>query len=116
MDDRLKSALDFSNYNQTLNIQRKVLRDKLDLNLTYGHNGGIFKIDRSLISFVQILIDQGRERGVPMIDANNNPILIEDLLVFKDEILNRYFSACNEYFDEYEKLKKARTVQKLVDL
>ena len=30
MDDILKNALEFSNYNQTLNIQRKLLKDQLD--------------------------------------------------------------------------------------
>ena len=45
MDGRLKAALDFSNYRQTLTIQRKQLKEKIDAKMTYGHNGGIFKID-----------------------------------------------------------------------
>jgi hypothetical protein len=35
---------------------------------------------------------------------------------FRDEIFDRYFSASFEYMSEYEKIKKSRTVEKLVDL
>ena len=116
MEDQLKRALEFSNYRQTFSIQRKSLKEKIDAKLTYGHNGGIFKIDRGLITFVQMLIDQGRTSGVPLIDANENPILIEDLTSFKDEILDRYYTSTLEYFEQYQKLKKARSVDKFIDL
>ena len=35
---------------------------------------------------------------------------------FYDEIFSRYFEATNEYYIEYEKLKKARKVHKVLDL
>lgn len=116
MDALLAKALDFSNYKQTLVIQRKTLKEKVDAKLTFGYNGGIFKIERELISFVQFLISQGRETDVPMLDSNDNPVLIKDLSAFRDEILDRYFTVIYEYYEDYEKLKKSRTVEKLVDL
>jgi len=116
MDPRLEQALDFSNYNQTLSTKRRQLKEKVDAKLTYGHNGGIFKIDRTLIVFVQMLLDQGRTNDVPLLDSNENPILIEDLSVFKDEIIDRYFSSVYEYYGQYQDIKKSRTVKMLVDL
>jgi hypothetical protein len=116
MDERLKAALDFSNYRQTLAIQRKTLRERIEGKLTYGHSGGIFKIDRTLLAFVQMLIDQGRTENVPLIDQNENPILIPDLQQFRDEILDRYFSSTYEYYEEYEKIKSSRTVEKLLNI
>jgi hypothetical protein len=116
MDDQLKKALDFANYRQTFSIQRKTLKEKVDAKLTYGYNGGLFKIDRPLITFVQMLIDQGRTTGVPLIDSNDNPILVDDLPAFKDEILDRYYTATLEYFEQYQALKKSRSVDKLVNL
>lgn len=116
MDDQLKKALDFANYRQTFSIQRKTLKEKIDAKLTYGHNGGIFKIDRSLITFVQMLLDQGRTQGVPLIDANENPILIDNLETFRDEILDRYYTSTLEYFEQYQALKKSRSVEKLLNL
>ena len=116
MDERLKAALDFSNYRQTLAIQRKTLRERIEGKLTYGHSGGIFKIDRTLLAFVQMLIDQGRTENVPVIDQNENPILIPDLQQFRDEILDRYFTSTYEYHEEYEKIKTSRTVEKLLNI
>jgi len=114
MNENLKKALDFSNYQITLSNQRKTIREKTDAKLTFGSNGGIFKIDRSLIVFVQMLIDQGRKENVPLIDVNENPILISNLETFRDEILDRYFSTTLEYYNEYQTIKKSRTVEKLV--
>ncbi len=84
--------------------------------MTYGFNGGIFKINRELISFVQILLDKGRTAGVVLLDQNENPILIEDLLKFQEEILDRYITSTNEYLESFQKLKKSRSVEKLLDL
>ena len=116
MDEQLKKALEFSNYRQSFSIQRKTLREKIDAKLTYGYNGGVFKIDRSLISFVQMLVDNDRITDIPLLDANENPILVQDLVAFRDEILDRYFSSMLEYYDQYEKLKKSRSTEKLLDL
>jgi hypothetical protein len=114
MHEDLKNALDFANYRHTFAIQRKTLKEKIDARLTYGFNGGIFKIDRNLLTFVQVLESNGRTEGVVLLDANENPVLVDDLSSFKDEIFDRYFTATNEYFEEYQKLKKSRTVESLV--
>jgi len=116
MDTILEKALEFSNYRQSLSIQRKTLKEKMSAALTYASAGGIFKIDRELINFVQFLLDQGRESGIILIDENENPILIDDLNKFKNDILDRYFSATLEYYEKFEKIKSSRSVEKLLDL
>jgi len=116
MDERLRKALDFSNFRHTFSIQRKILKEKNEARLTYGYSGGIFKIDMSLITFVDMLINNGRKNDVPILDSNNNPILINDLEDFKNEILDRYFTSTLEYYKEYEKVKKTRSLEKLLEL
>lgn len=116
MDDRLKNALDFSNYRMTLAVQRKSLKEKMESKLSYGYNGGIFHIDMNLITFVQMLIDKEKILDVPILDQNQTPILIDNMNKFRDEIFDRYFSVTYEYLEEYEKIKKSRSVEKLVDL
>jgi len=116
MDEQFKQALEFSNYRQTFSVQRRLLKEKIDAKLTIGQNGGIFKIDRSLIAFVQMFIDQGRTENVPLIDDNENPIMIEDLEKFRDEIVDRYYDTTLEYYQEFQELKKSRSVEKLLDL
>jgi hypothetical protein len=116
MDDLLSKALNFSNYRNTLAAQRKILKEKIDAKLTYGHGGGLFKIDRELIVFVELLISMERIENIPLIDENGNPILVEDLIAFRNEILERYFTTVFEYYGEYKKITESRSVEKLLDL
>jgi hypothetical protein len=115
MQDQLKQALEFANYRQTFSIQRKILKEKIAAKLTLGYNGGLFHIDRILLTFVEMLLTKGRTNGVVLLDQNDNPILIEDLEVFRDECLDRYFEATNEYFEKNQNLKKSRSVEKLLE-
>ena len=116
MNDVLKKALEFSNYRQTLAIQRKTLKEKIAQDLTYGFGGGIFKIDRSLISFVQMLVDQGRIADIPLLDVNDVPVMIPDMEKFRDEIMDRYFSSLYNYYERDQEIRKSRSVEKLVGL
>jgi len=115
MQEEFKKALDFSNYRQTFSIQRKTLKENIEAKLTYGVNGGIFKIDRSLLNFVEMLISRSRAENVVLLDVNDTPILIENLVVFKEEIFDRYFTATLEYHEEYQKLKKSRSIESLLE-
>lgn len=116
MQEQLKLALDFSNYQQSFSIQKKTLKERTEAKLTYGFNGGIFNIDRTLLTFVEMMCDKGRTAGVVILDVNQNPILIDKLESFRDEIFSRYFEVTNEYFEQYQKIKKSRSVEKLLDL
>jgi hypothetical protein len=116
MEENLKRALDFANYRNTLSNQMSILKEKIDAKLTYGYNGGIFKIDIALISFVNSIIGQGRTQGVPMLDTNGIPVIVDDMEKFRDEITDRYFSSVLEYHEKYQEIKKSRTVEKMVDL
>jgi len=49
-----------------------------------------------------------------LLDSNENPILIENLETFRDDIFSRYFEVTNEYFQEFDKIKKSRSVEKLI--
>jgi hypothetical protein len=115
MQEQFKKALEFANYQQTFSIQRKTLKEKIEAKLTYGFNSGLFHIDQNLLTFVEILCTKGRTTGVVILDVNENPVLIDDLEKFKDEIFSRYFETTNEYFEEYQVLKKSRSVEKLLD-
>lgn len=116
MDSRLEKALSFSNYQKTLNVKKQVLKEKKDARSTFAFSGGIFKSDLALISFVQLCIDQNRSENIPFLDANENPILIVDLQIFRDELLANYFESTMEFYKEYEKIKKSRSIETIIDL
>jgi len=114
MSIRLNKALEFANYRVTLNNQSSALKAKTQSLLSYSINGGTFSIDLALITFCKQLLDQNISEVV-LLDEYENPIKVE-VESFYDEILSRYFEVTNDYYAEYEKLRKARKVHKILDL
>lgn len=115
MDERLEKALDFSNYMITLNNQKRVLKERFREQTMFYFNGGQFTVTKELMTFVNMLVDQGNDEDIVLVDDNETPILVKDLSEFQSEILDTYFTAANTYHAEYEKLKKNRSVEKLID-
>lgn len=114
MSTRLTKALEFANYRVTINNQQAQLKAKTQSLLSYSINGGTFTIDIPLITFCKQLLDQGQKQVV-LLDIYKNPIQIE-VESFYEEIQSRYFEVTNDYYAEYEKLRKARKVHKVLDL
>lgn len=115
MSNKLSKALEFANYRTALNLQHNNLKAKVETLLNYSINGGTFVISQELICFVELLIKKNYTSSV-LLDVYKNPIQIEDLEEFLDEILSRYFEAVNEYHADYTKLKQSRKVHKIIDI
>lgn len=113
MDERLEKALDFANFMVTLNNQKRSLREKYYTECIYYQNGGTFAINKALITFVKTLVDLGNNEQVILIDDNDLPVRIDNLKVFLDDIIDQYFIASNNYYNEYQLLKKNRSVEAL---
>tara|TARA_R110000803_G_scaffold166037_1_gene229395 strand:+ start:62 stop:409 length:348 start_codon:yes stop_codon:yes gene_type:complete len=110
----LTKALEFANYRVTLNNQQAQLKAKTQSLLSYSINGGTFTIDLILITFCKQLIDNSQTEVV-LLDIYNNPIKV-DVESFYEEIISRYYEVTNNYYAEYEKLRKSRKVHKVLDL
>jgi len=115
MDEKLQKALEFAKYRQTLHNQIKQVQLRAQNQLIYAKNGGAFTINRELICFFQYIISRSLSE-VAILDDNNMPILITDPKAFLDEITTRYFEVTNDYYNEYQKIKKSRNVKSIVDL
>ena len=115
MDERLKKALDFSNYMVALNNQKRLLTEKYQENLIHFYNGCQFTITKELINFVKLLLDNHQDDVAVLIDDNGIPTIVEDVQNFYNQIVDVYFESSNDYHAEYMKLKNQRSVEKLVD-
>lgn len=115
MDDKLKAALEFSNYRLTLNNQKQNLKQRMNTMLTIGYMSSLFTARLELLNFVKQLIDVGVERYI-FLDDNENPILVNNLEEFHNKLFSAYTEALNEYYVENEKLKKQRDTRGLVGL
>jgi hypothetical protein len=114
MDERVKKAIEFSNYRISLFNTKENIKTKVYTMLLHAENGGVFDIDRTLISFVKIVADLNKE-SVVLIDKNSNPIEITDINEFYKTIVDKYFQATNYYYSEYTKLRRARSVEMQFD-
>lgn len=109
IDERLEQAIVASKYRITLFTQKNNAKLKFLQASTYAKNGGVFKVDSSLISFVNTLLNQGLTESV-LIDSNNSPIFIEDLEAFASDVLDCYAKASNEYLADIKKLQATRKI------
>jgi hypothetical protein len=113
MDDRLQKALDHAHYKTTIAQQRENIKTRFQTALLYAHNGGIFTANSSLIGFVDALIQRGESEAI-LIDDKEKPVAVSDLSSFREQLFSIYFEATNEYFSEFERLRKARSVKAAV--
>ena len=90
----MKDILSRAKEHSKLKNQKRIIREFSKESLTIGKNGGLFIISPELISFVKILIDNGHKEHV-LFDINYNPILIDDLQDFFDDILGKFTEVSN---------------------
>jgi hypothetical protein len=106
---QLEQALSFSQYQTTLNQQRRLLKEKFESDTILAYAGGLFKITQEWLG--------GFDKDCKWIlDINNTPISIDS----PNELLNTakeiYLTAIAAYGEEYQKLRRQRSVRSLTDL
>jgi tRNA splicing endonuclease len=114
MDERLEKALEFANYRTTLSNQKRNIRSRMHVLQSVQYKSGSFVADEKTISFVDSLLRSDKNNAI-IIDTKENPIEIEDLQDFKDNLISAYTEASNEYKIQMDKIKKARNIKKIMD-
>lgn len=113
--ERLEKALDFSNTMQTFNLAKNNLKVKTQNLLSYSTNGGTFRVTQDLIGFVNFVVSSGKTETI-LLDKNDIPIKIEDTEKFLEDISSLYFEAVNEYYNDYQKLRSSRKIEKVLEI
>ena len=113
--ERLEKALEFSNTMQTFNLNKNNLKIKTQNLLNYSNSGGSFNVNQSLSSFMYMIVQSGKTEVV-ILDKNDIPIKIEDTAKFLEDISSLYFESINEYYNDYQKLKSSRKVEKVLEI
>ena len=113
--ERLEKALDFSNTMKTFNLNKNNLKVKTQNLLSYSTAGGSFTVDQSLISFMNFIVSSGKTE-ISLLDKNDIPVRIEDTEKFLDEISSLYFEVINDYYNEYQKLRSSRKIEKVLEI
>lgn len=113
--ERLAKALDFSNTMQTFNLAKNNLKVKTQNLLSYSTNGGTFRVTQELIAFVNIAVTSGKSSLI-LLDKNDIPIQIDDTEKFLEDISSLYFEVINEYYNDYQKLRSSRKIEKVLEI
>lgn len=114
LDERLEKALESAKYRVTLFNQKENCKLKFKQALTFSKNGGIFSVDSVLISFVNTLIQRSQSEAI-LIDTHGNPIAIDNLELFLDDITDRYYQATNDYLIEFKKIQSSRKTAPMME-
>ena len=115
MDERLEKALEFSNFLETQNNQKRIFLAQYKENLVHYTRGHKFTVTQELINFVHTLSNM-HPIGAVVLDDNNTPFAITDIDEFAKEIMGVYVFASRKYAIDYESIKHHRSVQGLIDL
>jgi hypothetical protein len=112
---RLEKALDFSNTMQTFNLAKNNLKVKTQNLLSYSTNGGTFRVSQDLIGFMNFVVSSGKTETI-LLDKNDIPIKIEDTEKFLEDTSSLYFESVNEYYNDYQKLRSSRKIEKVLEI
>lgn len=96
--EEIKQATDFQ-------INKKILREKIQTDLHMTHNGGMFKITPELLAFVKTWPVE----EIYLEDIYENPIQI-DRQVFLVTAQQHYQTVMNRWHQEHNELKKIRKI------
>ena len=112
MDERLEKALNAANFSVTFNNQKELIKQQFKIDVEYHENGHRFVTNLDLVNFLSTLLSLNINETI-LIDSNENPYFVEDIGKFRQSLLNVYFQASNKYYQDFNDLKKKRSIQKL---
>jgi len=115
MSNDLEKAYEFINFRTTITNQKHLLLTQVEEKLTCYINGGIFRVEPGFIAFIGDILNSGYE-SAPILDVNNNPIMIEDLQEFKNNLLSSYMEVVYDYWHDWESIRTERDLKKIADV
>lgn len=109
IDTQIEQALSFARYQTSLNQQRKLLKEQFESATILPYNGGLFKITQEWLGGFD-------KESNWVLDINSNPIHVENPTELYESAKETYRNAIATYGEEYQKLRRQRSVRSLVEL
>jgi hypothetical protein len=114
MNDEIKKTFDAASLMSTLNNQKQILHEELNQSLLHYHNGAVFTVNLTLLSFIGNCCTMQKD-SVVLLDDNQMPALIENLPKFYRDILSVYTEATNCYYYEYNKVTNPKNIVSIIN-
>jgi hypothetical protein len=110
---QIETIFDKSKFLAVQQNQLQLLKEIVKEKLTVGHLGGLFLINSELLNFLDLLERSGYDSAV-VDDLNGTPTEITNIAQFKKQCMEKYAQEQNQALAEINRIRKARTVQELV--
>ena len=106
MSEQINSLL--AQIKQATNYQtnKRILKEKAETDLTVTHNGGLFKVDMALITFLSIW---DTSDVLHIVDSYDNPIKVNRLELL-ELASQQYQKVMNTWHIQHEELRRTRKV------
>ena len=101
--DQIKDLKARSDHAFDVQLQKQNLLESCRARQVLAHRGGIFKVDQTLISFLNALKHNNTVSTV-ILDSNDNPVEIV-VQEFLDAAMARYHEAVNTYHKLYKDIR-----------
>ena len=88
-------------------INKRILREKITMDLHFTYNGGLFKATPELILFASAW---PQTQDLYLEDTYQNPIHIPDREFFAEQCQEHYQKVMNRWHQQHDKLKKIRKI------
>ena len=115
MDERLEKALEFSNFLETQNNQKRIFLKQYKDNLIHYAFGHKFTASTQLITLLSVLLETDQEQII-ILDDNEIPVVIDNPKEFMKDIVGVYIFASRKYAKDYVDIKENRSVEGLINL
>jgi len=99
MDEKLLNALEVGKTLDSINRHKKLLFEQYIETATFYYNGGRFVATGSLMALLHQL-----EMGSIVIDEDNIPVQLNDILEFSNEVKKHYQQATEDYLSRYNNI------------
>jgi hypothetical protein len=91
-------------------VAKKNIQERMENRMTVSHNGGVFKVEPDLFVMLDLPEDNGWNDEMILLDAYDTPVKVnrEELHKLAKQ---RYFEIMNEWYAEWQDLKKVRKAE-----
>lgn len=114
MDPRLKTVLEDVNHIDSINNQKRFLKEKFYEDIVIFHNGGKFTVTGSFVAFAK---EAASNNIRYIVDDNDIPVDVENVQEFYNKIVDAYAEATENYFKKYNDLiEKSRNIEELLSI
>ncbi len=122
-EEVMASLVAATNHRAAFINQVEHAKQQFEARLQFAWDGHYFTLDYAFMTYAGMTFiewSMAKDKGTPLpvilLDNSCEPVMIEDFEEFMDSINEAEQEALNDYYDQYSRLKGAKTVEQLYEV